>query len=280
MTFAADNVCVATLGGQPQIITLLLDALHAQGKRMESIRVVHLALEDPRYQAALSKLWAEFPNDRYADHQCSFLPVLIRQQQHPIADLATDDALDAVRDTFDSLFHELKHTGKTIHLCLSGGPRLLGYLAMAMAYKHFQYSDRAWHLYSSKHVRAQTHEGAIMHLPRHPEVHLLRAPLEPLGALSAADAAMVDPAEMQRCREVWQQLSKRNREVLSLLASGHTPTEVGQELALNIKTVDSHKTTIFVLCRNAWDLPLDTYISFHWLHKHFASFCQQYNESR
>ena len=60
---------VATLGGQPQIVTLMLDQLIDQGVPVDYVYVVYLGGNE-RYKAAFRKLAAEFTGDRYQGRIC------------------------------------------------------------------------------------------------------------------------------------------------------------------------------------------------------------------
>src|SRR5947207_13667866 len=72
------HVLVATLGGQPQIVTLTLDLLLKRGTPISEVIVVHPA-SSPRVQQSLDRLRAEFAGDRYACEGRS-LPIHFRQQ--------------------------------------------------------------------------------------------------------------------------------------------------------------------------------------------------------
>lgn len=110
------NVCVTTLGGQPQIVTLALDALQASGEVINDLIVVHLALDNPRYQASHQRLAETLASSPYCG-QIRYLPHLVRLRGQPLADLDSELALDAASDTFEQLFRQLKQHDCTIHLC-------------------------------------------------------------------------------------------------------------------------------------------------------------------
>ncbi len=264
------HVAVATLGGQPQIITLTLDFLLARGVPLDTLMVVHLELDNPRYQAAHRRLEQELATPRYANVR--YRPVIVRQWSRPVADLDTPEMLDAARDTFDTLFRDLKLRGYCIHLCLSGGRRLLGYLGMMVAQQHFTCADRVWHLYSSDAVRNQTRDGAMMHIAEGAEARLLSVPFQPLGWLSSRNSDPSHDPENLRCQQVWALLSNREREVLHAFASRLDLEAVAQHLCITIKTVDTHKSKIYQHCRMAWELPDTEPRHYSWLREKFARF--------
>ncbi|HQH18224.1 MAG TPA: LuxR C-terminal-related transcriptional regulator [Bacteroidales bacterium] len=48
----------------------------------------------------------------------------------------------------------------------------------------------------------------------------------------------------ERNRDVIEKFTNREKEIISLFASGHTNTQVAEKLFLSIKTVDNHRTNI------------------------------------
>jgi CRISPR-associated protein Csx14 len=278
------NICVATLGGQPQVITLALDLLRAQGMVMDEVIVVHLAPTTPRYGQALQRLYAEFADDQYAGQPCRFRPLPVQLRAQTIADLDNETAVNAVQTTFRRLFQQVKQQDAIIHLCPTGGRRLLGMLAFSAALFSFDEADRIWHVYSPDAIRKQMDGGALMHLPPTPEVQLFRiyvptwGPVLPLPPESDTPTVVAWQQQMQateqqdRCRQVWDALTLRQRDVLRAFADGLTPQEVAERLHIVLGTVNDHKTMILQECRNVWDLPPDERIDYHWLREQFALF--------
>jgi CRISPR-associated protein Csx14 len=280
------SVCIATLGGQPQVVTLALDVLLARGEAIGELIVVHLSEHNPRYRAALGLLAGEFAGDRYRGRHCRYRPLAVTLAGRPIDDLASETASGAALDTFIRLIQRLKRQDRAIHLCLSGGRRLLGMLAMSAMQIYGDHADQVWHLYSSDAVRQRTADGAELHLEAGAEVRLVRVPVLPLGqyfpwlrppdgiAGLGAQARTVDAAAHARCRHVAEQLTHSQREVLRVIARGLAPQEAAAELKVEISTIHAHKTPIFELCRIAWDLPPDANLDYRWLREQFRSYFQ------
>ncbi|NTU79618.1 MAG: histidine kinase [Chloroflexales bacterium] len=268
------HAAVATLGGQPQIVTLTIDRLLEQGVPLDALFVVHLELDNPRYLAAHRRLEQELAGERYAGLR--YLPVIVRRWSQPVADLDHPESLEAARDTFDTLFRDLKQRGYCIHLCLSGGRRLLGYLGMLVAQHHFTYADRVWHLYSSDTVRARTYGGAQMHLPGSRELSLIAVPFQPLAWLAGRTGEPahdeLSPTERTRCQQVVATLSERERDVLRAFASGSDLKDVAASLCITVATVNTHKGHIYTACREAWGLADDEPRHYSWLREKFARF--------
>src|SRR5689334_22564475 len=108
MSQAPSNVCIATLGGQPQVVTLALDTLFAQGICISEVIVVHLSTQNPRYQAALTRLAQEFAGECYAGRPCRYRLQPVQLGSQIVDDLAGEFATDAALNTFHTLIQRLK----------------------------------------------------------------------------------------------------------------------------------------------------------------------------
>jgi CRISPR-associated protein Csx14 len=253
---------VATLGGQPQIVTLALDCLLAQGAPITDVFVVHLARSTPRYQDALQILAQEFAGDCYGSRRIRYRPMAIAYGINEIEDLIHPQAMDATQNRFEQIFPTLKQQGYIIHLCPTGGRRMLGMLALVAAQMSFDRLDRVWHLYSSDTIRQQTDRGALLHVPMpESDLSLLPIPFQPWGQMLAGlriGAAQVEQRmsaeQRQRCQSVWARLNERPRDVLRVLAQTYSLQEAALQLHIEISTIHAHKTTIFNECMIAWEL--------------------------
>jgi CRISPR-associated protein Csx14 len=283
MGLSSTNVCITTLGGQPQVVTLTLDALLAHGETFGELIVIHLSERNLRYRDALALLAREFAGERYRGHPCRYRPQAVTLGGQPIDDLDNEPAAGAALNTFIRLIQRIKQQDRAIHLCVSGGRRLLGMLAMSAIQCHGDHADQIWHLFSSDEVRERTDGGALLHLPERDGMRLVRVPLPALsqylprarphfGADDTAPATgAFDAAEHARCRQVVEQLTPRQRDVLRELAAGLTPQEVAERLSVTLGAVHYHKTHIFQECQVAWGLT-DSRLDYHWLRDRFASF--------
>jgi CRISPR-associated protein Csx14 len=84
-------------------------------------------------------------------------------------------------------------------------------------------------------------------------------------------AASEDPV----CRQVYERLSARQREVLHAFAAGKRPDEVAAALHITLSTVNTHKTAILAECRVAWGLSENASLDYRFLRERFARFVQQ-----
>jgi CRISPR-associated protein Csx14 len=67
-------------------------------------------------------------------------------------------------------------------------------------------------------------------------------------------------------------LREREREVLRAFAAGQNPQEVASELSITLATVNTHKTKILSECRNAWNMPSDAHLTYHFLRDKFGRY--------
>jgi CRISPR-associated protein Csx14 len=279
------TVLVATLGGQPQVVTFGLDLLLAQGVPVDEVAVLHLA--GPRYRRAYRRLAEAFPGDRYGERAIHLRGVPVQREGRALDEIRDTADADAVWRTVHELIATLKARGLRLHLLLIGGRRLMALMAVSAALLYLEHGDRVWHLYTPDAMAEAACDGALLHVPADAGVQLIEVPLVPLGAyfpgirplLSASPAEVIaartrwlDEVEQARCQAVLSRLSERQAEVLRAFAGDLTPGQVAERLAVTLKTVDSHKTVILAECRIAWNLPEAERLSYHWLREKFGRY--------
>jgi CRISPR-associated protein Csx14 len=283
-------VLLATLGGQPQIVTFALDGLLAQGSTIQEVIVVHPAATDQRLRAALDHLAAEFAGQHYVGHPCRYRTVELAGPAGALDDIPDEDSAEDALNTIHALIRSLKRQRCRIHACISGGLRIMALLTISAAMLHFDHQDRLWHVYTPPIQRERADEGATMHAAPSAGVRLIEVPLVPWGAyfpalrdLASANAGELRQAQVQhldrqhreRCRQVLERLTRRQREVVRAFADGLHPDEVAERLALSLKTVDSHKTRILEECRIAWGLDEHRRLDYRTLHRFFDGYFER-----
>ncbi|GEM_PF-177978 len=280
-------ILLATLGGQPQIVTFALDGLLARGSPIQEVIVVHPAATDHRLNAALDHLAAEFAGQRYAGRPCRFHTVMLAGPDGPLNDLPDEDSAEDALNTIHTLIRRLKQEHCRIHACISGGLRIMALLTISAAMLHFDHQDRLWHVYTPPSLRERADEGATMHVEPSAGVRLIEVPLVPWGAyfpalrelasasaveLRQAQVQHLDSQHRQRCQQVWERLTPRQRDTLRAFADGLYPEEVAERLSISVRTVDSHKSRILEECRIAWGLDDHRRLDYQTLHRFFAGF--------
>jgi CRISPR-associated protein Csx14 len=293
-----ESTLVVTMGGQAQVVTFALDWLLAQGEPIREVFVLHLSPDDARTKRALAQLAAEFKGNRYVaphsglEQPCRLRLAPIRRISHKFFDVAQDKLADIRNEadadaTWQTVYHllsSLKNQGRTLHLCIAGGRRMMGLLTLSAAMLLCGHGDRVWHMYTSAEFLRQARDGAILHARAEDGVRLIQVPMVPWGAyfpalrdltrppaqVIAAQTAHLDEAERARCRAVVERLTPRQLDVLRTFASGLPPQEAAEVLGISLKTVDSHKTAILGECRAAWSLPEDAWLDYHFLRDKFG----------
>ena len=282
------HTLLATLGGQPQVVTFTLDLLLQRGFSISEVIVVHPEASYPRLQHSLDCLNAEFVGDRY---QVSGQTIHLRSHvlhldDEPLDDIVDEVSADGTLNTIHQLIRSLKRQHRCIHLSITGGRRLMSSIATEAALLNFTHSDHIWHIYTPDAIQAQANAGALMHVSPRDGVHLIERHFVPWGTyfsdlpqtISTAQEAIrfqkskVDAQEQARCDQVVNQATDRQLEVLRAFAKELSPQEVANHLCLSVKTVDTHKTVLLGLCRNAWNKGPNESLDYHFLQKAFANY--------
>lgn len=278
---------VATLGGQPQVITFAVDAL-LEDYAISEVIVLHLSSADGRTASALDRLAAEFKDGHYRGHPLKFQTLPVRSGRQVLTDIYDDSDADAVFQFVYALIVRLKAEGRTLHVCISGGRRILGLLTLSAAMLHFGHQDKLWHMYTPPEWQAEARDGGILHLPVGSGFQMIQVPIMPWGrylpglrdfaySTTAGDVLaqprqVMDSVERARCRAVVERLTPRQRDVLRLLAAGRHPRAVAEALSIEVSTVDSHKTVILTECRNEWALPDEVWLDYRFLRERFEGY--------
>jgi len=277
------STMIATLGGQPQVVTFALDALLARGEPIVEVVVIHFAPQDPRTRQALERLYREFPNDFYAHARCAIRlrPITLRDHHGPLVDITDERTAEAVRAHIAEILRLEKAQGRPLHVVLAGGRRILALMLFLTAIVHLDYSDHLWHLYTPRPFLEIARDGGRMHARPEDGVRLIEVPFPHWGAdfpgfrqLSSLQLQQTMPAhhDLERCRRAWQRLTPAQRRVLYWIARGERPQEVAERLGITLKTVTSHLDAIKSVCRELWEVDLNRSLSYHNLREWFRPF--------
>jgi CRISPR-associated protein Csx14 len=284
------SILVATLGGQPQIVTFALDALLTRVAINEVI-ILHPVAHHHRIQTALGRLKAEFADGQYAGCPCRLRIIPLGSSTNDQWEEMSDDAsVEAALKTILALFSELKADRHSIHACISGGRRLMALLVLSASMLHFDHRDALWHVSTPAATRERADEGALMHAAPEDGVRLVRVPLAPWGAYFSVlrDATVeslqrlylqqMDSQQRDRCAQVMGQLTQRQRAVLRAFAEGLTPQQIADQLVITLAAVDAHKLVIFRRCRIAWGYPPGHHLNYHFLREQFREYLALHSE--
>ena len=90
------STIIATIGGQPQVVTFALDGLLARGAIIQEAIGIHLTPQDGgRIERALARLAAEFAGDTYAGQPCRLRLFPIRHAGGKLEDIRNETEANA-----------------------------------------------------------------------------------------------------------------------------------------------------------------------------------------
>ena len=283
------SALIATLEGQPQVVTFALDALLARGEHIGEVYVLHLAASNERIRHSLQVLGREFANGQYQGRRCFLHKVPIVRGAAPLREIRSEQDADAVWQTVRHTLVGLKEDGRALHICVAGGRRMVALLTISAATLLCDHHDRIWHLFTPDEFQATARGGAVMHAAATDGVTLVQVPLAPWGAYFPALRALAQTpsqvaaqqfgwlraADDHLCRQVYERLTQRQRETLQAFAGGLRPQEVAEQLVVSLATVHSHKTAILAACRQVWEIDETVSLDYHFLRDRFAGFVER-----
>jgi CRISPR-associated Csx14 family protein len=253
----AHTVLIATLGTEPQVVTITLDLLQRRKERVGDVVVIHTAPVGA-IGSALARLRTEFAT--YPAYQTITLRlVCLSVEEQPLADV--DSPMGATL-VFRALYQEVlryKRIGRRVHLSIAGGRKTMAVYGMATAQLLFDEGDHLWHLVS---------EGDLLAQKRlHPEpddlVQLIPIPVlrwssiapvatelvlteDPFDALARQDRFRKREDLWARASFVRDQLTPAERELVALIVrEGVSNAEAGRRLSRSPKTVANQLSSVY-----------------------------------
>ena len=248
-------ILIATLGSEPQVVTLTLDLLQAQGVPIAEVRIVHTFGQVVR--EALAVLEEEFR--RMGEPPLRPVPIF-GAGERPVFDVRDREDLAALFRTLYRTVREAKAQGRTVHLSVAGGRKTMAVYGMAVAQLLFDEGDRVWHLLSEGWTPGSPR---ILHVePGDPRVQLVPVPVLRWSTLAPAVSELVrydDPWEAIEAQRRLQQrqarqrqrefvegwLTPAEREVIRLLCEGYDNRTIARRLGRSPKTVANQLTRIY-----------------------------------
>ncbi|MDK2888105.1 CRISPR-associated protein, Csx14 family [Desulfofundulus australicus DSM 11792] len=198
-----NGILVATLGVEPQVVTITLDHLLSGGEAI--VEVVVIYTETARVREALEVIGEEFRKASYPGIRLRAVPV--SSADGPVGDFCTDEDLRALLRTLYGEIRRARQAG-VVHLCISGGRKVMGILGMVVAQLLFGPEDRVWHLITEGW---QPGSERRLHLSPEDKAWLVSVPVlrwSEAGVLMQTVAEMNDPAEVVAW---YEKLSRANR---------------------------------------------------------------------
>lgn len=259
------EVLIATLGVEPQVVTITLDRLLAHGRSIGEVVVVYTL--GPGVGEALAAIEAEFAKGFYPGVRLRKVPVV--SARGPVVDFCSEGDLRALLRTLYVEVRRARQHGVTVHLCVSGGRKVMGIIGMVVAQLLFGAEDCVWHL-----VTEGWHPGAErrLHLSPADKVWLVPVPVlrwAEAGTLVRTVAELEDPAEvvawyerlsrnaeMKRKKEfVRYWLTRAEHEVVRLACRGLDNASIAKALGKSEQTVANQLRSVYEKLREWLDYP-------------------------
>lgn len=246
---------IATLGSEPQVVTITLDRLLADGYAIDQVVVVYTAAEV--VQSAMAKLAGEFDGAVYPNITLKTVP--ITGARGAITDFRDAEDMHTLLTALYREVRDAKRAKRTVHLCVSGGRKVMGIAGMTVAQLLFDADDRVWHLMSEGWEPGSSKR---MHVLPTDQVWLVPVPVlrwTDSAAMLAVLGELDDPMDairrqetltqsemMRRRREfVEKTLTRAERQVVALACAGKDNTEIARQLHKSEATVANQLTSVY-----------------------------------
>ena len=265
------DALVATIGVEPQVVTLTLDALREQGFPIVCVCVLHPNERNPSIANAIQRLRKEqnFYRNLGANLRWLFIP--IREGDHYPEDFATERDVALLLRVIYKTVKDLKRRGYRIHLSIAGGRKVMTAMGMVVAQLLLDEHDHVWHLLSEGPLL----QSKTMHAQKSDKVALVPVPVLRWSLLPSTVQDILlwdDPYRaIERQRQLqqhqrwqllnsfWQKLTPAEREVVRALVQHGGKAEVlAKRLNRSPKTVRNQLQSVYEKYRDHFDLPADT----------------------
>jgi len=259
------EVLLATVGVEPQVVTITLDELLARGCSLSEVSVVYT--KSFGVETALEAIEGEFDKGLYPGVLLRKSPIL--DGQAAVVDFHSEDDLRALLRTLYAEMRRARQSGAKVHLCFSGGRKVMSIMAMVVAQLLFGPEDCAWYL-----VTEGWHPGVErrLHLEPGDKVWLVPVPVlrwSEAGTLMRTVAELDDPAEVvywyrrleqnarrRRQREFLRHwLTGAEREVVRLVCRGLDNASIAAALGKSEQTVANQLRNVYEKLREWLDYP-------------------------
>lgn len=247
------HILIATLGSEPQVVTLALDLLQAKGYPIVDVIIVHTVGET--VQPALKQLANAFTRLNGCKHRL----VPIESEGWSVADFQTEtDTAALLRTLYRTVLRE-KRAGKLVHLSIAGGRKPMAVYGMVVAQLLFDEDDRLWHLLSEDW---RPGDERVMHVRPGDRISLVPIPVLRWSTVSPVLTELAvreDPWEaIQTQRSIQQRedhrhkqefiehhLSQAERELVRLACRGLDNAAIAKQLHKSEKTVANQFTRVY-----------------------------------
>lgn len=255
-------VLIATLGTEPQVLTLSLQELLARGEEVVTAVGVHSRGVDPAIVAAVERLQREWPSLPFGRD------VELSLEEAPVADFNSERSLNILYRKLQDLVAGYRRRGLRVHLNISGGRKPMGICALLVAQLLFGPEDRLWYLISSpdlvasRALLADRREYRLIELPV-PLWTEAGVFLEVLSRYEDPWAAVELQRRLKHREEVerWRHFLEHiltpaeRKAVEELVLRGGTNVEIACRLRKSPRTVEHQLESAFKKLREFLDWP-------------------------
>ena len=232
-----------------------MDRLLGLGHVIDQVAVVYTTANV--VQKAMARLAGEFDGAVYPHVTLRTTPIV--GVRGAVEDFRDKEDMDALLGTLYREVREAKRNRRTVHLCVSGGRKVMGIAGMVVAQLLFDADDCVWHLLSEGW---QPGSDKRMHVRPEDRIWLVPVPVlrwTDSAAMLAALGELDDPLDaiqrqetlargeaMRRRREfVEHRLSRAEREVVALACKGIDNAGIARKLHKSEQTVANQLTSAY-----------------------------------
>jgi len=250
------EVLIATLGSEPQVVTIALDELLKKGYLLSKVIVIYT--KSPKVLDALRILNDEFLKEFYK-MEFTKVPVKLYSRDEVIEDFLTEESIKALLSTIYKEVRELKQNGFTIHFLISGGRKIMGIIGMLVAQLLFGDEDRLWYLITEGWELGNERK---LHLSSEEKVWLVQIPVirwSEASTLMRTVAEIGDPnevevwykkltkkVEMKRKKEFLDHwLTPAEKEIVELVCKGYDNANISKLLHKREQTIANQLQNIY-----------------------------------
>ncbi len=248
------EILIATVGTEPQVITLVLDALLSRGCDISEVALLYT--QSQLIIRGIEKIHCELESDLYP--LITLKKDLIAGEKNAVDDFRTANDVNSMLKTIYTVIQEYKQKGATIHLSVSGGRKVMGIMAMVVAQMLFREEDRLWYLLTEgwkpgdsqdMHI-IDNNSHLLIEVPvvRWEESSLLLGMEEFVSPMDLIhwQEKLINNKKMRRKREfVKYWLSKAEEEVARLACQGWDNATIARQLHKKERTVVNQLTSIY-----------------------------------
>ncbi|HXG18259.1 MAG TPA: CRISPR-associated ring nuclease [Methylomirabilota bacterium] len=247
------HVLIATLGAEPQVVTLTLDLLRRKGCPITEVIVVHTV--GKAVHPALTRLAREFAQPG----ACKYRAVPIECADLSVADFHTEtDTAALLRILYRTVLTE-KRAGRLVHLSIAGGRKPMAVYGMVVAQLLFDEDDCLWHLLSEDW---RPGDEQVMHVRPGDRISLIPIPVLRWSTVAPALTELAlreDPWEAIQTQRSLQQaeayrhkrefieyvLTPAEQKLVRLVCRGFDNAALARQLHKSEKTVANQLTSVY-----------------------------------